>query len=155
MKTFSTKADIAKSLDISRPTLDAYLKQPGAPKPNRARKYDAIEVSDFISKTTDSEQTGAKVDSTLKDLKARELKLKCERLQLKLEAERGLYWPKSEVKETCRQIAQTQRAVLQRKLETELPPKLLGLGVVEMTEIMKATVDDVCRILNDRTTQWA
>lgn len=149
----ATKTDICKAIGIARPTLDEYLKLPGAPVADTTG-FTLDAVTKFISKQGKSERTCAKTDDDIKALKTRELRLKCERLQLKLEAERGLYWSKADVSETVRQIAQTQRAVLQRKLESELPPKLLGLGVVEMTEHMKTTVDDICRILNDRTQQW-
>jgi acyl carrier protein phosphodiesterase len=77
-----------------------------------------------------------------------------ERAKIELDHTRGRYWSRAEVAATINQIAQHQRAVLQRKLETELPPRLVGLDVIAIGQQMQAVVDEVCRILNDRTQQW-
>jgi hypothetical protein len=87
------------------------------------------------------------------DINLKEVKIARETLAL--ERDKGLLIRKTEVYETCKSISQHQRAVLQRKLETELPPKLLGLAVVDIAEEMRKLVDEICRIFHDRTKGFA
>jgi hypothetical protein len=86
------------------------------------------------------------------DIKLKEVKIARETLAL--ERDKGLLIRKSEVSETCKSASQHMRAVLQQKLETELPPKCAGKTVIEIAELMRETVDTVCRIFHDRTVQW-
>jgi len=80
--------------------------------------------------------------------------LRYDREKFKFEVEKKLYRSRAEIEADIKQIAQMQRALLQRKLESELPARLVGLGVIEITEAMRQTVDEVCRIFHDRTSDW-
>jgi hypothetical protein len=77
-----------------------------------------------------------------------------ERERFQFDVERGKYWLKEKIAGDLKQIASHQRAVLQRKLESELPPKLLGKDVTGTIEMMCAVTDEICRIFHDRTRQW-
>lgn len=87
------------------------------------------------------------------DIKLKEVKIARETLAL--ERDKGLVIRKAEVFETCKSASQHMRAVLQQKLETELPPKCAGKTVIEIAQLMRDTVDAVCRIFHDRTEKWA
>jgi hypothetical protein len=77
-----------------------------------------------------------------------------QRAQIELDHTRGKFWSRAEVSATLNLIAQHQRSVLQRKLETELPPRLVGLDVIAIQEVGRSLTDDICRILQDRAQQW-
>jgi hypothetical protein len=111
------------------------------------------EVLDFIAAHPDQFEKPPSLTKEEADIKLKEVKIARETLAL--ERDKGLLIRKTEVYETCKSVSQHQRAVLQRKLETELPPKLLGLSVIEITEAMRLVVDDICRIFHDRTKGWA
>lgn len=69
----------------------------------------------------------------------------------KLEELNERYVDKEEIKVLLRQIATAQKATLKSKLLGELPPRLLGLGVVEMTVILDGVVEDLCHIFQNTT----
>jgi hypothetical protein len=79
---------------------------------------------------------------------------KLERGAWEWDVEKGKYISREEVGSTLDMIGQHQRAVLQRVLESELPPKLIGLDAVAISEVMRGVVDQICRILHDRTEIW-
>lgn len=80
--------------------------------------------------------------------------LKYDREMFAFERDKGMHIEKAKLGAEIKQIATHQRLVLQRKLETELPPKLLGKSVIEIAQAMREAVDEICRIFHDRTTPW-
>ncbi len=64
-----TKLGLAKRLEIARGTLDRYLWLPGAPK-RGPKGYNMVEVADWISSQSASEQTQAKTSDEIRALKA-------------------------------------------------------------------------------------
>jgi hypothetical protein len=67
---------------------------------------------------------------------------------------RELYVLKSEIGPALRNISLHQRAVLQRKLENELGPKLAGLKTQEIIARLRAAVDEVCGIFQEGARGW-
>lgn len=67
---------------------------------------------------------------------------------------RELYVPKKEIGPTLRNVSLHQRAVLQRKLETELAPKLAGLTTLEISAAMAGAVDEICGIFHEGIAAW-
>jgi hypothetical protein len=94
------------------------------------------------------------VEMRLKTARAAKAEKDTERASFELEVTQKKYWSRADVAATTEHISQHQRAVLQQKLETELPPKLVGLDVIAIAEMMRATVDEICRIFHDRTQPW-
>jgi len=94
------------------------------------------------------------VDIRLKTARAAKAEKDTERAEFELDVVRQKFYPRDQVRSTLHQIAQQQRAVLQRVLESELPPKLAGLTVIEIGERMRVVVDQICLIFHDRTSQW-
>jgi hypothetical protein len=98
--------------------------------------------------------TVARVDPDFRALKVRELALKCERLAVALARERGDYIEKAVLVPALRNVAPHQRAVLQRKLEQELPARLAGRTEGEIQQELQRTVDDLCAIHREGMQQW-
>jgi hypothetical protein len=119
----------------------------------RGSRVNPDELKAFIAANPDQFEKPPSLTKEEADIKLKEVKIARETFLL--ERDKGLHIRRTEVFETCKSISQHQRAVLQRKLEVELPPKIAGLGVIEITESMRALVDEVCRIFHDRTSKWA
>ena len=60
---------------------------------------------------------------------------------------RNKYLLKNEVESQVKAIALAQKALLKSKLTGELPSKLLGLSITDMSIILEATVNEICRLM--------
>ncbi|MDD5350804.1 MAG: hypothetical protein PHQ12_11390 [Chthoniobacteraceae bacterium] len=67
---------------------------------------------------------------------------------------RERYVPKEDIGPALRNISLNQRAVLQRKLESELAPKLAGLTTLEISAHMATAVDEICAVFHDGVSGW-
>jgi len=77
-----------------------------------------------------------------------------EKLELETDLLRRRYIPRAEIGPHLRNLAAHQRATLQQKLETELPPRLAGLDPLEIQQRLAETTDTLCRIFQQSTRQW-
>ena len=64
------------------------------------------------------------------------------------------FWPSAEVAPALRNLSLHQRAVLQRKLEQELAPKLANQPYAKVRPMIVALVDDLCAIFRDGAAKW-
>ncbi len=67
---------------------------------------------------------------------------------------RNQYVLKKEIGPALRNISLHQRAILQRKLENEISPKVAGCKPAEVLAMHKAAVDEICAIFLEGTRQW-
>jgi hypothetical protein len=118
----------------------------------RGSRVNPDELKQFIADHPEQFETPPSLTKEQADIKLKEVKIARETLAL--ERDKGLLIRKTEVFETCKSASQHMRAVLQQKLESELPAKCAGKGVIEIAEMMKETVDSVCKIFHDRTVKW-
>ncbi len=125
-----TKAALAKRIGVSLPTLDAYLKRPGAPQQVVGFGYDFDAVVEFISANGSRTET-AKAAPDLRALKVEELTLKCAKLKFSLDRERGLYRLGSDVDRQWLAHIQQARSIL-FACPSELAPAVHGLPVAEI-----------------------
>jgi hypothetical protein len=63
----------------------------------------------------------------------------------------GDYVAKADIAPALRNLSLQQRALLKRKLEQELPTKLVGLTAGEILVHTQTTVDEICTIFRDGT----
>jgi hypothetical protein len=82
-------------------------------------------------------------------------KARREKVQFEIEQLRKEYFKATEVASTITMLAKANRGLLQRMLESELPPKLLGLSVPEIAERMQQTVNDICEFWQSGIQQYA
>src|SRR5260370_22049310 len=124
MKThIKTKIQLAKTVGISRSTLDRYLTLPGAPHPTR-KGWALDAVVHFVNEHASREETALAGNDDLRALRAREIRLRCERAQLKLDDETGKLISAAEAKGWLIAAIEKQKHLLSLKLRNELPPKL-------------------------------
>ncbi len=81
---YYTKAEAARRLKVSRPTLDKLLARQGAPSPNAAKRYSLDDLTRFIAAQNESS-----VD-TLRSARLVEVQLRCEKLRRELDRDAKL-----------------------------------------------------------------
>jgi hypothetical protein len=118
----------------------------------RGSRVNPDELKQFISANPEHFEKPPSLTKEEADIKLKEVKIARETLAL--ERDKGLLIRKSEVYETCKSASQYMRATLQQKLESELPPKCAGKTVIQIAQMMRETVDEICRKFHDRTEQW-
>lgn len=118
----------------------------------RGSRVNPDELKQFVADHPEHFETPPSLTKEQADIKLKEVKIARETLAL--ERDKGLLIRKAEVFETCKSASQHMRAVLQQKLESELPPKCAGKTVIDIAQLMRETVDQVCRIFHDRTEKW-
>lgn len=131
------KSALARRLKVHRITLDKLLSAPGAPAPDKAKKYDVREVADFIAE----HKSGMSAEG-LRALRAEELKLKIEALRRDLDRQANLVVTLAEVDELLTRIGSRLANTLAAQL-AQVAPKLPGLAVDEIRERLDEVRDAV------------
>jgi hypothetical protein len=147
------KTDLAGGLGISRTTLDRYLQMPGAPTAQRG-KYDAEAVARWIRDNAESQSSQSRVDPEISQLRARELRAKCERLEFKLAQDRDDFIPRAKLGPALDNAHLAMRTALQRKFENEIGPKLPILRPEDQMAEIRAAIDFICETFNSNLKQW-
>jgi hypothetical protein len=135
------KGALARALGISRPTLDKYLYNDGAPPQDENGTYDVEAVAKFIY-TSKNEEGSVKGKRYWESEKAR---LHCEQLAHNLAAQRGEYISKQEASKTIVPIMAELGLLLKQEFELVNPSKYVGKDRVECAEINAKSVDLVIR----------
>jgi hypothetical protein len=77
-----------------------------------------------------------------------------ENAQEDLSIKRKLYARIEDIAPSLHNLSRAQRAVLQRKLENEIGPKIAGRPYAEIRPLLAALVDELCGIFRDGTRQF-
>lgn len=144
--------ELAVCLDVSRESVRLWRKKPGAPKPGEDKRHNVTDWLAFIK--TQCEQGGIRTPETWKDadyyeLKNREMWLKCEKLQVALEKDRGDLVPVTDVQTEMVRCGTHIRNTLRQKLENDLPPRLVGMEAGEIQKFMRDALDEVLTELSN------
>ena len=75
-------------------------------------------------------------------------------LEIEIGVAQGEYLKKSVIGPAFRNLSLNQRACLQRKLESELGPKLAGATPLEIQAHMRDAVDEICNVFRNGSRQW-
>lgn len=83
-------------------------------------------------------------------------KIKAETLlkEIELDEARKKFLEKERVIAFLKQIASAQKSMLKSRLVHELPSKLLGLSVTEMSVLMEKELDSVCQLFQQSLVHW-
>lgn len=95
-----------------------------------------------------------KKDDTLARERQQYMRARREKAEIETSILKGEYIPADEIEAVLRNLSLHQKAVLQVKLETELPPKVSGLGAVDIGIKMREIVDELCRIMREGVAKW-
>ena len=124
-----------------------------APKPRHNGEHSVSAWRKFFAAHPEI-KLRAEAGTTKHDLEIERLRQQCRRIKFENDVAEGKYLAEDDVVPALRNIALHQRAVLQSKLERELPTKLVGLTTVEILKHMRDAVDEICRIFRDGIAQW-
>lgn len=116
---------------MARSSLDKFLSLVDAPKPDKAKTYDVLAVTEFIG--ANSTRAGEK--DAIKALRAKKLGLECERIALELNVERGNFVPRSEIVPAIARLWGELHALCRQKFEFELPTRCVGKNAIEISQI--------------------
>lgn len=137
------KKHLAKALGVSRPTLDAVFRLPGAPRPNQAGTYSVAQVKEWLA--TNAPRAGGGSGSELATVRQRKLTLETDRMAWEFAKARGEFIQKGEVAKTIIPLWAELHQSLRQKFEFELPSKYKGKSQVECQQLNIAALDEVDR----------
>ena len=105
--------------------------------------YDANKKS--LGKDADESLEFYKKEIAKRDIQIQDLKIQ----KLKKEA-----LDPAEVKALLTKIGLAQSALLKSKLTSDLPPRLVGLSLLEIFSLMDSTVQDICGTFKKEFDKW-
>lgn len=144
MAKWLNKTNLAKALDLSRPTLTGYLARKGAPRPNKARKYE-LEVCRKWAEKCASESAGPRTavvaGSELSKLRERRLALEVEEAERRAKVAAGQLVHVDEIGPAISGMMAGLTADLISKFRDELPSKYKGRSVAECQEMNEAGIE--------------
>jgi hypothetical protein len=95
-----------------------------------------------------------KKDDTEAAARKRKLNLSGDKIEEELSILRRQYIKAGDIGPGLRNLSIQQRAVLQRKLETELAPRIANLSYEKIRPLMSAVIDELCDIMRAGTEGW-
>jgi hypothetical protein len=148
--TVKTKLELAKRLGLSRGTLDGYICRADAPE-RGPDGWDLERVAGFIARHARGDSTAAKTSQSIGEARAREIGLRCERLEFKLQQDRGEWVLKSKIVGFFLGFAGEFRGTLHQVLENEYPIAVAGCEPAQARILGKRLADK----LDDIALQYA
>jgi hypothetical protein len=144
-----TKSDLVRVLKLSRTTVQKYLLQDGAPKPDPKTGYDVAAVRNYIAEHGSGNVEGSEVNQ----LRAQKQRLEIEEMEDARLLRRGELVKKSQIAPAVAAYNAGLTADLRQKFEIELPGKYKGRGMVECQQMNAEAIDWVLKRLKEG--QWA
>ena len=139
------QVELAKIFKIDRKTIQRWRKEPGFPKPLSNGKWDVHAIRAWIkaNQRQDIEET-----EDLHDLKIRQLKLICEKLEHEIQVKRGDYTLNSDVKSWVTSMVQESKTVL-LGIPSKLAPLVAGMSPAEAEIAMKEAINEALTHLSE------
>ena len=145
---YVTKAEAARRLSVSRPTLDRLLARQGAPSPNPAKRYSLDDLTRFIAGQGESS-----VD-TLRSARLVEVQLRCEKLRRELDRDAGVTILRSAVDDLHGRLAAGVRSMLYDCLENRLPAACAGYSALQLRRYGQDLADEIVGRLAGGIETW-
>lgn len=137
------KTRLAAALDLSRPTLTGYLARTGAPKANKARKYDLEACRAWAETCAANSANGHKaiVEGTAASkLRERRLELEVQEAERRAKVAAGKLVHVDEISPALSRMMAGLSADLLEKFRDELPSRYKGRSAAEAQELNEAGV---------------
>jgi hypothetical protein len=149
MTPTATKSELARALKIHRAQLDTFLAKPGAPSPDKKKKYDSKAVAAFIA-----ESRGAGSLDTLREARLEEVRLRCERLRRELDRDAKLTVLRSDVDALHGRMAHGLRSLLYDCLENRMPAACAGYDSLQLRRFGRDLADELVGRLAKDVNSW-
>tara|TARA_A100001037_G_scaffold279927_1_gene282237 strand:- start:3724 stop:4284 length:561 start_codon:yes stop_codon:yes gene_type:complete len=137
-KTAKNQTELANIFKVDRKTIQRWRKEPGFPKPRANGSWDVRATQAWV-------RANNKVDNTdeedLHDLKIRQLKLICEKLEHELAVKREEYTENALVERWVASMIQEAKTIL-LAIPPKLAPVMAGLEPVEVEDRLKEAIDE-------------
>ena len=140
------QTELAKVFKIDRKTIQRWRKEPGFPKPISNGKWDVHATRTWIK--ANQRQDAEEIDD-LHDLKIRQLKLICEKLEHEISVKRGDYTLNSDVERWVATMIQEAKTVL-LGIPSAVAPIVAGLDPAEAELRLRESIDEALAHLSDR-----
>ena len=150
----TTKAELAKSLGISRPTLDKWMQATGAPEHAADGRHSVLEWKRWMRETGrsfgDSEE--GEQGSEVERLTAKGLALRNRKIEIEIAQREGELIERDVVVQDITQAAIAVRRELYR-MASEVAPQLAGRPVAEIQLRLREKVDEALHHIH--SSKWA
>lgn len=137
-------ADLAVELEVSRQTVQTYLKLPGCP----GRQRNGYPIAAWIKWAKALDMGKGRLDKERQGAKTQKEQAQAAYWEFRVARERGEYVPQSEMEKQWKARVGKAIALLRSKFESELPPLTEGLTPVEVQKLNRAAVDEVVLTLH-------
>ena len=141
-----TVVELAALLGVTRRTITAWRKLPGAPAPTAAGAHPVAEWREFVR--VRGLKGGHPAHGNEEALKARKLLAEVEERELKVAIRKGDYVLVSEVREAWTRLAGRARARLETRLLNELPPVLSGKDAHGIRRELESVLTEAITLLH-------
>lgn len=132
------QTELAKLFKVDRKTIQRWRKEPGFPEPLSNGKWDVFATRTWIkaNQRSDPDET-----EDLHDLKVRQLKLICEKLEHEISVKRGDYTLNDEVKRWVATMIQESKTVL-LGIPAKAAPQVIGMEPAEAEAFLKDAINE-------------
>lgn len=150
----TTKSDLARSLGISRPTLDKWMRAKGAPEHAPDGRHSVLDWKRWMKETGRSPGSAVGEDEgdEVARLTAKGIMLRNRRLEIDIAEREGQLVDRNEVVQDLTQAAIEIRRELYR-MASEVAPQVAGLPVAEIQIRLREKVDEALQHLH--ASKWA
>jgi|SRR5579862_3567023 len=149
-RVFDSMASAAAALGVSKEVLQLAKASKEGGKAFRGSRVKEKELLEWISKQPASQSQDI-MELGLKDQKLAE---EIRKLRIRNDKEEGRLLLASVVGPALRSLSVNQRLVLRRVLEAELPERLAGKTIPQITEEMRKASDQICDAFREGARKW-
>jgi phage terminase Nu1 subunit (DNA packaging protein) len=132
------QTELASIFKVDRKTVQRWRKEPGFPKPISNGKWDVHATRVWVKA---NQRSDPEEEEDLHDLKIRQLKLICEKLEHELQVKRGDYTLNSEVKRQVSAMVHESKTVL-LSIPAKIAPIVAGLEPAECEIRVREAIDE-------------
>jgi hypothetical protein len=147
MEWIKQKQELAKALDISRPTLDRFLKMEGAPTADPKKGWNLEAVTKFVLEHTSKESIAANLDDSFDKLKKWDIYERARKTKIANDFKEGRLILVERHKSEISQMASECQAVL-NAMAPRLAPDVVGCTVAEAERRIQLAVDEAVQKLH-------
>lgn len=140
----------AAALGVSKETLQLAKNSKEGSKAFRGSRVDEKALLDWMSRQPASQSQNI-TELSLKDQKLAE---EIRKLRIRNDKEEGRLLLASVVGPALRNVSVNQRLALKRILETELPERVAGKKLAQITEEMRQAADQICDVFREGVRKW-
>jgi DNA-binding XRE family transcriptional regulator len=143
-KFAKNQTELGKILGVDRKTIQRWRKEKGFPKPATNGRYNIKDARAWVKA---HQKKDLDDEPDLHDLKVRQLKLQCEKLEFEIKTKRGDYSLNEEIANWVGEMVTESKTAL-LAIPSKLAPIVIGLDAAEAEERIKEAIDEALSALH-------